>query len=209
VEVVVAATTPVFHLQTVAACTGTGTVVRSIGPTFSGTPLAPTAAIGTNTTQIATTAYADRIGVQQVARSVTGAVSTGTTTIPVDDTIPQNTEGTEFMSVSITPKSSASTLAITVTFCCANSAADLVTAALFQDSTADALGAASVYIPLANMNTQITFRFFKTSATTSATTFKVRAGPSTTGTMTFNGSAGGRLFGGVFSSSIVIEEIGA
>ena len=37
--------------------TGTGSVVFSAGPTFTGIPAAPTAANGTNTTQIATTAF--------------------------------------------------------------------------------------------------------------------------------------------------------
>jgi hypothetical protein len=37
--------------------TGTGNVVFSASPTLTGTPLAPTAAYGTNTTQIATTAF--------------------------------------------------------------------------------------------------------------------------------------------------------
>jgi microcystin-dependent protein len=39
------------------ANTGTGSNVLSVSPTFTGTPLAPTAAPGTNTTQIATTAF--------------------------------------------------------------------------------------------------------------------------------------------------------
>lgn len=38
--------------------TGTGTLVFSVDPALTGTPTAPTAAPGTNTTQIATTAYA-------------------------------------------------------------------------------------------------------------------------------------------------------
>ena len=37
--------------------TGTGSVVLSGSPNLTGTPLAPTAAVGTNTTQIATTAF--------------------------------------------------------------------------------------------------------------------------------------------------------
>jgi hypothetical protein len=37
--------------------TGTGSVVLSASPTFTGTPLAPTASSGTNTTQLATTAF--------------------------------------------------------------------------------------------------------------------------------------------------------
>jgi hypothetical protein len=39
------------------AVTGTGSMVLSASPTLTGTPIAPTAAAGTNTTQIATTAY--------------------------------------------------------------------------------------------------------------------------------------------------------
>ena len=41
-----------------AAITGTGSVVLSVSPTLTGTPLAPTASSGTNNTQIATTAFA-------------------------------------------------------------------------------------------------------------------------------------------------------
>jgi hypothetical protein len=41
----------------VTTSTGTGSTVLSASPTFTGTPLAPTASPGTNTTQIATTAF--------------------------------------------------------------------------------------------------------------------------------------------------------
>ena len=40
------------------AVTGTGSMALSASPTFTGTPIAPTASPGTNTTQIATTAFA-------------------------------------------------------------------------------------------------------------------------------------------------------
>jgi hypothetical protein len=39
------------------AATGTGSMVLSASPTFTGVPIAPTASSGTNTTQIATTAF--------------------------------------------------------------------------------------------------------------------------------------------------------
>lgn len=41
----------------VSTSTGTGSNVLSASPTFTGTPLAPTATVGTNTTQLATTAF--------------------------------------------------------------------------------------------------------------------------------------------------------
>jgi hypothetical protein len=45
------------------AVTGTGNMVLSASPTLTGTPVAPTAAPGTNTTQIATTAFAIANGI--------------------------------------------------------------------------------------------------------------------------------------------------
>jgi hypothetical protein len=70
VEVVTALATgtviPVANGGTgVTTSTGTGSVVLSASPTLTGTPLAPTAAPGTSTTQIATTAF-----VQNVAGSL-------------------------------------------------------------------------------------------------------------------------------------------
>lgn len=51
-------TLPVDHGGTgVTTSTGSGSVVLSASPTFTGAPIAPTAAVGTNTTQIATTAF--------------------------------------------------------------------------------------------------------------------------------------------------------
>ena len=54
----------------------------------------------------------------------------------------------------------------------------------------------------------VTFTHYMTAGTTSATTFKVRAGADGAGTTTTNGGAGmGRFFGGVMASSITITEI--
>jgi hypothetical protein len=54
----VSGTLPVANGGTgVTTSTGTGSVVLSASPTFTGTPLSPTAAVDTNTTQIATTAF--------------------------------------------------------------------------------------------------------------------------------------------------------
>ena len=66
VEVVTALATgtviPVANGGTgVTTSTGTGSVVLSASPTLTGTPLAPTAAPGTSTTQIATTAFVQNI----------------------------------------------------------------------------------------------------------------------------------------------------
>jgi hypothetical protein len=60
--------------------TGTGVAVFSISPALTGTPTAPTATPGTNTTQLATTAYADAIAALKA--NIASPAFTGTLTVP-------------------------------------------------------------------------------------------------------------------------------
>lgn len=152
-------------------------------------------------------AWATRGKLVQEVNVQTGAVATGTTTIPFDDTIPQNTEGTEFMTLAITPTSATNKLKIEVVFYFSNSASTTNIVALFQDTTADALATVSGFIDLATASLTLTFTHYMTAGTTSATTFKVRAGSGSAGTLTFNGQSGARRFGGTAASSITISEI--
>ena len=79
--------------------------------------------------------------VLQVVNVQSGSYTSSIGTFPFDNTIPQNTEGTELFTVSITPTSSASKLFIQAVACLGNSAGDWMTIALFQDSTANSLAA--------------------------------------------------------------------
>ncbi len=133
-----------------------------------------------------------------------GSVATGTTIIPFDDTIPQNTEGDEYMTLAITPSSATNKLKIEVVVNGGNNANTHHIAALFQDSVANALAVADTYNE--GRITSISFSHFMTAGTTSEITFKVRAGGSIAGTFTFNGESGAR-YGGVLASSITITEI--
>lgn len=144
----------------------------------------------------------------QIVSTQTTAVATGTTQIPTDDTTPQNTEGDEYMTRAITPKSASSTLVIDVTIVLASSQTSrTMTVALFQDSTADALKAVPEGINAADNPVTVRLQHVMTSGTTSATTFKVRAGINGAGTVTLNGASATRLYGGVAGSSIVIREV--
>jgi hypothetical protein len=168
-----------------------------------------TTTAASNNTTLATTAYADRVGIQQIQTTITGAVSTGSTLIPYDNTIPQSTEGDQYMSLSITPKSATSKLVISVVASCSSNQADNIIMALFQDSTANALAATVVNLLQPGGMINPSFVHEMTSGTTSATTFKVRIGQSVGGSLiTFNGTLAGRLMGGIMSSSIVIMEVG-
>lgn len=142
---------------------------------------------------------------KQIVNYQTGAVATGTIILPIDDTIPQNTEGDQYMSLAITPTSASNYLKIEVVAILSHASATGLAVALFQDSTANALASSVVYTTAGNMAT-IHFSYWMVSGTASATTFKVRAGSAGSGTTTFNGVGGARLFGGVASSSITITE---
>ena len=143
----------------------------------------------------------------QVATSATGALATGTTTIPFDDTIPQITEGTEFMTLAITPSSATNTLIIQVTLQVSfGGTGDWTTVALFQDTTTNALAATTSNIN-AGFGLPQTFTYKMTAGTTSSTTFRVRAGGASAGTITINGVSSARRFGGVMASTMTIYEV--
>jgi len=143
--------------------------------------------------------------VVQVVNVQTGAVATGTTALVFDDSIPQITEGDEYMTLAITPKSATNKLKIDITVHLDCGADGNLGAALFQDATAGAL-AAMHSRPNSSDALCISFSHYMAAGTTSATTFKVRCG-SNSGTTTFNGIGAGRIFGGVMASSITITEI--
>lgn len=148
--------------------------------------------------------------VKQVVFTETGAVATGTALIPKDDTIPQITEGDEYMTRTITPGSTSNRLVIDVVYIGEqNTAGSLsITVALFRDAVAGAL-AVGVNEPTAQTSLKtISFRHIMTAPSTSQITFRVRAGLRGAGTLTFNGENGVRRFGGVLASSITITEIG-
>ena len=163
-------------------------------------------------TQLTGTIAAARLpagSVLQVVNSQTGAVATGTTTIPLDNTIPQITEGNQFLSLAITPTSATSKLLIQVSLFATPSTADWVTTALFQDSTANAIASTISYQTTGTGSAPGIFNYFMTSGTTSSTTFTVRVGMSGAGTTTVNGQGGNQRFGGTLYSSITITEIAA
>lgn len=140
--------------------------------------------------------------------SQTGALQTGTTLVPFDDTIPQNTEGTEFITLAITPKSATSILVIEAIMHVSPSSGGRLCMALFQDTTADALACTLRYLDVSHSDT-MTLKHTMTSGTTSATTFKIRIGSNIAGTVTLNGQASARYYGGTLASSIVIYEYAA
>ena len=145
----------------------------------------------------------------QIVNVTDGDLATGTTVMPQDDSIPQITEGDEYMTLAVTPVKATNKLRITVTAYGAHSTSTGgVITALFQDATADALAALfGARNAAVDANSAVTFSHIMTAGTTSSTTFRVRIGNQNAGTTTFNGRNAARLLGGVMASSITIEEI--
>jgi hypothetical protein len=147
--------------------------------------------------------------VLQVVNVQTGAYASTTAIIPFDNTIPQNTEGTELFTVAITPISATSKLFISATLQMTQNPGNWVVIAIFQDSTANAVTATAGYIASATGGFPISLTNYMTAGTTSSTTFKLRYGPGNTGTTSVNSGGAGQVFGGVCISSMTIMEIAA
>ena len=146
--------------------------------------------------------------VVQVVNVQTGAVATGTTRVVFDDSIPQITEGDEYMTLAITPTSATNKLRINIEVEFVHTLANqLFIGALYQDSTSNALASTCLYTETANAMKTLSFSHTMTSGTTSETTFRVRLGGNGIGTTTFNGrTSGSRRLGGTMASSITITE---
>ena len=146
--------------------------------------------------------------VQQVSTQTTTYTNV-TATIPYDDTIPQNTEGTEIMSVAITPTSATNKLLIfsTVTGSHSNVLTSILIRSLFQDSTANALATVAISTDSGYWDNSA-LQYSMTAGTTSSTTFKIRVGCNLNG-FEVNGQGGSRKFGGAPVCALTVMEISA
>ncbi len=161
------------------------------------------------------TAWMSNVGhVIQVTVSQFPAVATTTGFIPFDNTIPQSTEGGEFMTITFTPKLPNSLLIVEAyaNFNCGNPGNDgPPTGALFQDSNTGAFAASCGATAFGGSASQINSLFVKgfvLATSLTPLTFRFRAGGSTAGwTHIFNGASGAGRYGGVSASYIQVTEV--
>lgn len=132
-----------------------------------------------------------------------------TTTIPLDDTIPQNTEGDEVITATLTPKSTTNRLRCTVAGFGGVSTEVEAILALFVNTTANAIYASNINWKLNGADEGQFFAQFEwLPASVSAQTVKLRMGKTTAGHLYLNAdSSGNRLFGGAAAVTMVLEEI--
>jgi hypothetical protein len=134
----------------------------------------------------------------------TGAVASGTNYLVGDNTIPQITEGDQYMTLAITPTSTTSLLEISITAVLEVNASAQGGLLLFRDAVSDAL-ATVFFTMVANRGYPVSFTHRMTAGTTSEIIFRVR-GAGDNGLMTFNGFNTAARHGGRIASGITIKE---
>lgn len=147
--------------------------------------------------------------VLKTVQSENSTFTTLTVGIPDDNTIPQNTEGTEVLTATITPSSASNKILITACIQ-GNTGLDIagyVAVAVFADANADAL-AVSYAQSFRTMNPSAPIVYLHSPNTTSAITYKVRVGTVPSGNFYLNGDyLGNAKFGGTMRSTLTLQEI--
>lgn len=147
--------------------------------------------------------------IQTVSTQV-GTLASGTTQTPVDNTKPQITEGTQFLTLAFTPVSNTSVLIVDLEALVSHSgAAGTVTMALHQVGTADAIAATAVGFTTAyqQLNPRIQSYFESAVLGTGARTYSMRIGANLAGTTYLNGAGATQYYANVASTRLTITEI--
>lgn len=143
--------------------------------------------------------------VLQVVNVNIAAATFTSATIPLDNTTPTATEGSQFFSVNFTPLSAASRILVDFPLTVASTtAARTVIVTVFQGSTI--IGAATSYAASANLGYPLTFSKSFSTGTTATITISGRCGLSGSGNTVIN-STGAATLGGALVSQVRITEV--
>lgn len=134
-----------------------------------------------------------------------GTVATGTTVIPLDDTIPQVTEGDVYIANNITPTSLFNILRHRCDATLSHSAGTQMIMALFEIGTANAIGSSvGICSTLAGKYSVDAHEYVPGVGFRQ---YRMRAGSPTAGTTTFNGAGGAQYFATRLNSYYRITEV--
>jgi len=149
--------------------------------------------------------------VLQTKRATYATSASLTSLIAVSDAIPQVTDGTQILSLAITPVVSTSIIRAVFTGWAGASSTKLIVAALFRSGSNDAQAVTMAYSDGGNKTTQLVLDFAHAPGA-GETTYSVRVGmESSGGSFRLNGgaSAGTRYFGGAAAATLTLQEIKA
>lgn len=148
-----------------------------------------------------------------LVQSVVGTYATNTnitSTIPYDDTIPQSGEGTQIISVSLTPKSTSNKFRVRWHLSAASASAGLtLISAVFHNATASAIGVKAGDMPSNGVPSALNGEFEYVPGVLTAETIKLNVGTASGDTIRLNGLTSGRKFGGIDAAYLIVEEIKA
>jgi len=127
------------------------------------------------------------------------------TTIPFDDTIPQINEGTQILSVTLTPKFTTSRIRLRFQGDFSVTVGVQGAAAALFDGSASAISSRFL-VPASTGQVAVLLEHEYVSGVTSAITYTLRVGAQTN-SIRLNGSASARLGGGSQAATLIAEEI--
>jgi len=123
--------------------------------------------------------------------------------VPLDNTIPQNGEGQQIISGTITPSKTTSKI-LGILSLNGDGTTTSVFAA-FRDLVADAIS--STWVQTISSSSLVAFQFIDTPATTSLVTYTIRCGPGQAGTLYINRNNTVSLLGGSNKITLTLLEI--
>jgi hypothetical protein len=181
-----------------------GAAVARLGAGTAGQVLASDAAAGVGLRWRDPGELAPPLWLQAVVAE-TSNYFTSTILMPVDDTLPQSTEGAAILSATITPRAAGNFLHVQFTGMVNANATLAAVTALFRENETAALAVSadtifSTHLRMISLSARVPCQ------STNAQTFKIRMGPGTTGTLFLNGNGSSRLFGGAAMQRLVITE---
>ena len=131
-----------------------------------------------------------------------------TTEIPADDTIPQVGEGTEIISISITPTKASSRIRFEFTAFGSVNGTSHITAALFLNGAANALRSTVVRPSVSQMPHGLHLVYEYAPGSVTAITASIRVGrEGASGVVALNGIDGARLYGGTAAATLTATEL--
>ncbi|WDR03615.1 hypothetical protein PSQ19_05975 [Devosia algicola] len=128
--------------------------------------------------------------------------------IPADDTVPQSYEGTEILSVPFAASSETAAVLVDFSGSAFNDTGDgAIISTLFIDSETNARQTALANPPAAGYFVTASLKYQLVPGDTELHTYKIRVGGAS-GTIRFNGTGAGRLFGGSAAAILAVSESG-